>query len=40
MLIAAVIVLILDLDRSHEGFIRVSQQSLKDVAVTLNAIPE
>jgi hypothetical protein len=39
VLVAAVIVLILDLDRPAEGFIRVGQQPLHDAAVSLISIP-
>ena len=35
LLVAAVIVLILDLDRPQEGFIRVNQQPMRDVSVGL-----
>lgn len=39
MLVAAVIILILDLDRPTEGFIRVGQQPMHDAAVSLVSIP-
>jgi hypothetical protein len=40
VLVAGVIVLILDLDRPSEGFIRVDQQPMREVSVSLVATPD
>lgn len=40
VLIAAVILLIQDLDRPNSGFIRISQQPMIDTAASLNSYPE
>jgi len=39
ILVAAMVLLILDLDRPGSGFIRVSQQPLANAAATIDAFP-
>ena len=39
LMLSAVLILIVDLDRSHQGFVRISQQALIDLKQSLSSIP-